>query len=488
VYREPYRPQFHFSPATGWLNDPNGLIFYDGEYHLFYQHIPGNFGDHGAHWGHAVSADLVHWQQLPIALYPDQLGAIWSGSAVIDRENTSGFQTGDEKVMVAFFTHRDDAGLQQQSLAYSNDRGRTWTKYPDNPVIPNPGLLDFRDPKVFWHSASSRWVMVVVAGMRVMIYSSNDLKHWSFASEFGAGQGSQRGVWECPDLFELTVDGDPTHRKWILLVSVAHHQVAEEPAMQYFVGEFDGNTFSSSTSPETIRWLDHGSDNYAGVTFNNIPPEDGRRIMIGWMNHWWYARNVPTSPWRGAMTVPQELMLTSDGTGRLHLLSTPVAELRDIRGQHRRTERQVLTEATSLSLKDVTQNGAFEVAVEFRVGSAGEFGVILSNEHGEQAVAGYMVETNEVFVDRRDAGEADFHPIFAAHIQRAPLEPESGVVQLRVLVDWSSVELFANDGRAVITDLIFPQGGFNELGLYAKNGDVTLVRGDVWELSSIWER
>ncbi len=207
------------------------------------------------------------------------------------------------------------------------------------------------------------------------------------------------------------------------------------------------------------------------------------------MNHWWYARDVPTSPWRGAMTVPRELTLTNDGTGRLHLLSTPVAEVEALRSQHRTIEGQMLSEATRLSVQDVIQGGAFEVAVEFRVGSATEFGVILRNERGDdQILVGYRVENREVFVDRRDAGEGEFNPVFAAHIQRAPLELESGVVKLRLLVDLSSVELFANDGRAVVTDLIFPHGGISELGLYAKGGDVALVKGDVWELAPIWER
>jgi fructan beta-fructosidase len=485
-YTEPYRPQFHFSPSTGWLNDPNGLVYYDGEYHLFYQHVPVEPAVQVPHWGHAVSTDLVHWQHLPIALYPDAIGAIWSGSAVVDWENTSGFQTGDEKVLVAFFTHRDDANLQQQSIAYSNDRGRSWLKYDGNPMIPNPDIADFRDPKVFWHAPSSHWVMAVVAGKRVLFYTSPDLKTWTFASEFGARQGSQRGVWECPDLFELPVDGDPQNKKWVLIISVAHQESPEEPATQVFVGHFDGTTFTNDAPPEEIRWLDWGSDNYAGVTFSDIPSQDGRRILIGWMSHWWHARDTPTSPWCGAMTVPRELTLRTDADGSPRLASSPVAELRAIRRRHLAIDEQVVSESTSLTVAGDIRGGAFEAVLEFDLGSASEFGVSLTNRAGDQTIVGYDVENETLFVDRRASGEVDFHALFGAHTQEAPL-PLDSELELHILVDWSSIEVFANDGNAVITDLIYPRGEINTLGLYAKGGSVNLIKSDIWELASTWK-
>jgi fructan beta-fructosidase len=302
-YTEPFRPQYHFSPPAGWMNDPNGLLYYEGEYHLYYQAIPHTHESKGPkHWGLALSRDLVHWQPMPIALYPDELGEIWSGSAVVDWHNSSGLQSGREKVLVALYTSRTEAA-QQQSLATSNDRGRSWTKYEGNPVISNSEYKDFRDPKVFWHPPTDRWIMILVAGHQVMIYTSTNLKAWEFASQFGADEDEGGTIWECPDLFPLAVDGNEAEKKWVMLVSLLGAAPNGGTATRYFVGDFDGRSFTNASPPQTVQWLDYGCDNYATITFSDVP--HGRRLGIGWMSNWLYAGNIPTFPWRSAMTLPR---------------------------------------------------------------------------------------------------------------------------------------------------------------------------------------
>ncbi|MEL6134314.1 MAG: glycoside hydrolase family 32 protein, partial [Bacteroidota bacterium] len=338
-YREPHRPQYHFSPDSMWMNDPNGMVYFEGEYHLFYQHYPDSTVWGPMHWGHAVSEDLVHWEHLPIALYPDSIGLIFSGSAVIDWENTAGFQKVETPAMVAIYTYHNMEGeqsgqndFQTQGIAYSLDKGRTWTKYAGNPVITNPGIRDFRDPKVFWHGGIQRWVMIFASGDRVRLYHSPDLKEWVEVSAFGADQGSHGGVWECPDLFPLYVDGDSSRLKWVMLVSLGNGGPNGGSATQYFIGDFDGTNFTNDNPADQVLWLDYGKDNYAGVTYSDILREDGRRIFIGWMSNWQYATKVPTYPWRSAMTLARTLDLKETNAG-IRLVSLPVKEQQMIRGE-----------------------------------------------------------------------------------------------------------------------------------------------------------
>lgn len=468
------------------MNDPNGLVFYGGEYHLFYQYLPDTHENRGPkHWGHAVSADLVHWQHLPPALYPDRLGDIWSGSAVVDWRNTSGLQSGDEKVMIAVFT-QVDKGRQQQSIAFSNDRGRSWTMYPRNPVIPNPGLPDFRDPKVFWHQDSGRWVLVLAAGDRVMIFTSPNLKAWTLASEFGATEGAHGGVWECPDLFELAVDRNHDDKQWVLLVSLNDGAPNAGSGTQYFVGDFDGESFNNIHPPQTVLWVDYGRDNYAGVTFSDILPTDGRRIFLGWMNNWRYAARVPTTPWRGAMTVPRELVLTAADAASPRLLSRPVREVETLRRATDVMERQRIPDATSILVTEGIAGGAFEVSVELEIGAASQVGLVLSNDGKDRTVIGYEAASQSLFVDRRRSGLVDFDPGFCGR-HSAPLPARFGGIKLHVLADRSSVEVFANDGITVMTESIFPRSENSKLALYAEGGDATLVRCQVWTLGSAWE-
>ena len=308
-YQQPHRPQIHFSPPEKWMNDPNGMVFYAGEYHLFYQFFPDSTVWGPMHWGHAVSTDLVHWQHLPIALYPDSLGYIFSGSAVVDWKNTSGLGLNGQPPLIAIYTYHNPAGekagrkdFQYQGLAFSHDKGRSWTKYAGNPVLPNTeSIADFRDPKVLWDEASNQWVMVIAAHDQVKFRGSKDLKKWTPLSNFGKTWGAHSGVWECPDLFPIRVEGS-TETKWVLLVSINPGGPNGGSATQYFVGHFDGRQFTvdpsytAAVSGEKAVWLDNGRDNYAGVTWSDIPKQNGRRLFMGWMSNWDYAQRIFSSP------------------------------------------------------------------------------------------------------------------------------------------------------------------------------------------------
>jgi len=474
-YKEKYRPQFHFTPPANWMNDPNGMVYFEGEYHLFYQYHPYGTIWGPMHWGHAVSKDLVYWEHRPIALKPDENGAIFSGSAVIDWNNTAGF---GEETMVAIFTHAGDNG-QVQSIAYSQDKGRNWIKYEGNPVLKEERFVDFRDPKVFWHQPTEQWVMILASGQTVCIYHSPNLKDWTFASEFGQGIGSHDGVWECPDLFPLLVDGDPSKTKWVMLVSIGNDPAFPEGSRtQYFTGEFNGHTFVNDEASEAVRWLDYGRDNYAGVSWSDIPAEDGRRIYIGWMSNWKYANLTPTEGWRSAMTIPRELALESRN-GEIALIQRPVQELDKLR-------------VPVLSLKDVSseevqnrlselQMDSFEMIADFETGTKEAFGFKVRVSANQETVIGYLPESSELFVDRTQSGEINFHEQFACrHVVK--LEAGNSRLRLHVFVDSSSLEVFADNGRTVITDLIFPDPDANGLEIYVTDGSINLHSFEIYTL------
>ena len=305
--KEQHRPQIHFTPKAHWMNDPNGMFYNKGVYHLFFQYYPGASVWGPMHWGHATSKDLMHWQEQPIALYPDSLGYIFSGSAVVDKSNTSGFGKKGQVPIVAIFTHHNMEGekekrndFQNQSIAYSLDDGKTWVKYAGNPVLHNPGIVDFRDPKVMWYEAQKKWIMTLATKDRVTFYSSPNLKEWTKESEFGETLGAHGGVWECPDLFTLYDNGK---KVWALTVSINPGGPNKGSATQYFLGDFDGNRFTP-LSTET-KWIDYGTDDYAGVTWSNT---GNRKIFLGWMSNWQYATIVPTNIWRSATTIPREFL------------------------------------------------------------------------------------------------------------------------------------------------------------------------------------
>ena len=437
----------------GWINDPNGLVYFHGEYHLFYQHYPDSPSWGPMHWGHAVSRDLVHWEHLPIALYPDELGAIFSGSAVVDRCDSSGF-FGGRPGLVAVFTHAGKHG-QVQSIAFSRDRGRTWTKYAGNPVIDAFCSEDFRDPKVFWHEPSGAWVMVV-AGGKVRIYRSHNLIDWSFSSD--------NELWtECPDLFPLTVDGDPKEVKWVLSMA----------GRGYCVGDFDGWRFVPETG---VLPMNCGPDAYAAQTFNDEP--DGRRILINWMNDWKYANDLRqlTGPWSGVMSFPYELALCRTDSG-LRLVQRPVAELETLRID-RFSAGDVPLEPGCNPLVGV-RGTQLEVIVEAEVESAREFGLKVRKGAGEETVVGYDAGTRTFFVDRSRSGK-----MLSGRFE-APRTSQGERVKLRVLVDACSVEVFGDDGMVVLTSLIFPQPESDGLELYAAGGRVNLVSVDVYWLAPV---
>jgi fructan beta-fructosidase len=493
-YDEKHRPQFHFSPEKNWMNDPNGLVFYDGEYHFFYQHYPDSSVWGPMHWGHAVSRDLMHWEHLPIALYPDSLGYIFSGSAVVDRDNTSGFGKDGKPPMVAIFTLHDMQGekagrnnYETQGIAYSNDRGRTWTKYAGNPVLPNTeNRRDFRDPKVTWDEDSKQWVLALAVGDHLNIYGSKDLKSWVFLSEFGRELGAHGGVWECPDLFKIKVDGT-AESKWVLIQNLNPGAPNGGSGAQYFVGNFDGKNFildeqfARAVPKGRGVWIDYGRDNYAGVTFSDVPAADGRRIFMGWMSNWQYANIVPTEVWRNAATLPRALILKNTPVG-YRLFSQPVKELEALRAQ--------ATELPHLEVADTYEIAGFnpaqsEFLLHFTLpqGGGGRFGVELSNARGERYRVGYDPAKNQFFSDRTKAGEAAFSKDF---VHTAPRFSTEKTVQLHLFFDVASCELFADGGAAAMTDIFFPGEVFTQAKLFSEGGKPVSVQGKAWQLKGIW--
>lgn len=481
-YDERFRPRFHFSPGNGWINDPNGLVFFDGEYHLFFQHNPDGDTWGNISWGHAVSPDLVRWEELEVALEPDDLGLIWSGSAVVDGSDTSGFFDG-QPGLVALYTNAGgkDYAEQVQSLAYSSDRGRTWTKYADNPVVPNPGEDDFRDPKVFWHAPTNKWILLLAAGDRILFYSSRDLKDWTELGEFGAGAGAHGGVWECPELFELPVDGDPADTRWVLQVDVNPGAPEGGSGAQYFVGDFDGEAFANANPPETTLWADYGKDFYATQDWSGVP--DGRRLWIAWMNNWQYAEKIPTNPFRGAMSVPREVALTAASGEGVRLTQNPVAELEDLRTPV--LTRRNLTVAPGQNPLGDLSGEQLELVADFEAGDAAEFGFRVRKGGNQETVVGYDVRAGRLFVDRTLSGASDFSGKFPGR-HEAPLGLTAGRARMRILLDRSSVEVFGNDGQASITDLVFPSPDSTGVEVYATGGRATLASLEVFRLGTIW--
>ncbi|MCM3630475.1 glycoside hydrolase family 32 protein [Paenibacillus glycanilyticus] len=473
INKSSYRPLWHFAPQQNWINDPNGLVFFKGEYHLFYQYHPQGTTWGPMHWGHAVSTDLVQWEELEIALYPDENGTIFSGSAVVDWHNTTGFFP-DEPGLVAIFTsHSEGKGepvIQTQSLAYSRDNGRTWTKYEGNPVLRFADKEDFRDPKVFWHKDSGKWIMVLATGQTITLYSSPDLKSWKLESEFGDDIGFHGGVWECPDLFPLTIEGTD-ESKWVLLVSVGDSPDYNEGSRtQYFVGSFDGSVFTPDDAE--LRWLDYGRDNYAGVSFSDIPDEDGRRIYIAWMSNWRYANHVPSNGFRGSMTAARTLGLKRRENGDVVIVQHPVQELENYFSNERIAVKDVVLadgrkEVIECSLE------AFELRLEAEPLEAKEFGLIIHHNEEQYTTIQYSTDERVITLLREHAGPHDFSDMFAKP-QQMKLEP-SDSLNLRILVDAASIELLLADGTAAMTSLIFPDQTCQKITLFASGGTVQLA-------------
>ncbi|MBV8551234.1 MAG: glycoside hydrolase family 32 protein [Acidobacteriaceae bacterium] len=491
AYNQPYRPQFHFSPREYWTNDPNGVVHFEGEYHLFFQYNP--LGDQWGHmsWGHAVSRDLVHWQQLPVALAEKNGVMIFTGSTVIDEHNTSGFCTGGKPCMVAIYTgHTPESGarpaLQTQNIAYSNDRGRTWKKYSGNPVL-NLNMSDFRDPKVFWSQQSRRWVMGVSLpnDHKVRFYGSADLKRWTQISEFGPA-GATDGQWECPELFELPIEGGGGATRWVLKVGLNPGALQGGSGEQYFVGQFDGTKFQNDNPASLQLWTDYGKDCYCALTFNGLP-RNQRAVMIGWMDNWQYAAQLPTSPWRGQMTFPRSLSLRKTAEG-LRLVQEPYEGLKRLKGPQSGTGLAAASfgDAQSFGNTDMLQTHTFLLHSEMKTGDAQQIGWRLLADSSHYTLVGYDTQRHKLFVDRTHSGLTSFSKDFPATIE-APLVLQGDTLSLDILVDRCSVEVFADGGQVTSTNLVFPPEGANGLETLAKGGRGGRISASMTEIRSIWE-
>lgn len=489
-FDEQYRPQFHYTPKMNWMNDPNGLVYFDGTYHLFHQYNP--FGNQWGYmsWNHATSTDLVHWEHQPVAIPygEEEEEGIFSGSAVVDHNNTSGFGDGSMPPLVAIYTsaYGGENPRQSQSLAYSTDGGEAFQKYDGNPVLEFEDP-DFRDPNVKWHDDIQKWIMVVALPLqhKVQFYSSDNLIDWEYLSDFGPA-GAVSGIWECPDLFPLAVDGNPDNIKWVLHVDMNPGAIAGGSGSQYFVGDWDGKTFTAdeSVSGGEILWADYGTDFYAAISWNNVPEEDGRRLWLGWMNNWDYANEIPTDPWRSAMSIPRSVHLETIDD-RVKMIQRPVEELQKLQGDAVSLEPRDLTKGEHLLTDDGISGKAYEMVMEFEPGVSDAVGVNVRAGANEETVIGYDAVAGTVFVDRTLSGDDDFSEDFARRMD-APVRLVDGKVKLHIFVDWSSVEVFINDGEQVITTRIFPDPESRDVSLFADGGTATLESLTFWPLESIW--
>ena len=428
--REKYRPVYHHTPAWGWMNDPNGMFYKDGVWHLYFQHNPYGSQWENMTWGHSTSTDLLHWTFQGDPVEADAWGTIFSGSAVVDHNNTSGFGKG---AVVAMYTSAGEN--QTQSIAYSNDNGQTFTKYAGNPVLTS-NTPDYRDPHVFWNEDIKRWNMIMAEGQHMDIYSSADLKEWKLESQFGAEYGNHGGVWECPDLMKMKVRGTDQY-KWMLLCNINPGGPFGGSATQYFVGQFDGHKFTCESAPEVTKWMDYGKDHYATVTFDNAP--DGRRVAMAWMSNWQYANQVPTMQFRSANSVPRDLDLY-EYEGQTYCGVTPSPELAAARPK----------KATK------TLTDACEMVVTLK----GNATITLANDKGEQVVMTYDEKSRTFAMDRTKSGQKDFSDDFAA-LTVAPVHGKMS--QLRLFIDRSSIEAFDADGKMAMTNLVFPTKPYNKV-------------------------
>lgn len=461
--KEKFRPVYHHTPAYGWMNDPNGMFYKDGVYHLYFQYNPYGSVWGNMHWGHSTSTDLMHWKFEGCAIVPDAWGAIFSGSCVVDHENTAGF---GKEAVVAFYTSAKASpwgDVQSQSMAYSLDNGKTFVKYEGNPILTS-SEKDFRDPKVFWYAPGKHWVMMLAVGQHMEIYSSVNLKEWKKESEFGAMQGAHGGVWECPDLVEIPVEGT-REKKWVLICNLNPGGPFGGSAAQYFVGSFDGKKFVNE-SPTQTKWMDWGKDNYATVTWNNAP--DGRCIALGWMSNWQYANNVPTRQYRSANTLARDLTLYREGQ-ELYLKSTPSVEVKKARGKKVSIPSFRVSEKHEMVNLFEEKQGAYEVEIVIQNAGASKIAFCLLNDKGEKVSMYYDLNRKQFVMDRSESGTVDFSKDFPA-VTVAPANVDKELT-LRLFVDRSSIEAFGEDGKFVMTNLVFSSQPYVKMCFEAdKNG------------------
>ena len=426
---EKHRPVYHHTPQYGWMNDPNGMFYKDGVWHLCYQFNPYGSQWENMTWGHSTSTDLVHWKAEPTAITPDALGTIFSGCCVVDKNNTAGF--GNDAV-IAFYT---SAGARQmQSMAYSTDGGKTFTKYENNPVITS-NVPDFRDPHVFWNAEAGFWNMILAAGQQMSIYSSKDLKEWKHESDFGAEYGNHGGVWECPDLMKMKVRGTDKE-KWMLICNINPGGPFGGSATQYFIGEFDGHKFTCEDEPSETKWMDYGKDHYATITFDNAP--EGRHVGIAWMSNWQYANQVPTKQYRSANSIARDFGLF-EYNGETYCSVSPVKEMDAVRGQRISSPSETC-----------------EIVVQLK----GDAQLTLRNSKGEKVVITYDAVEQTIDFDRRRSGDVSFSEAFPCIVT----SPTYGQAKtLRIFVDRCSIEMFEGDGKMSMTNLVFPSEPYNKL-------------------------
>lgn len=472
--RETYRPVYHHTPMYGWMNDPNGMFYKDGVYHLYFQYNP--YGSMWANmtWGHSTSTDLTHWTYEGTAIVPDAWGAIFSGSCVVDKDNTAGFGKG---AVVAFYTSAKSTpwgDVQSQSMAYSLDNGKTFIKYEHNPILTSTER-DFRDPKVFWYAPGKHWVMMLAVGQEMQIYSSDNLKEWKKESSFGAMQGAHGGVWECPDLVEVAVEGSK-EKKWVLICNLNPGGPFGGSAAQYFVGSFDGKKFVNE-SPTQTKWLDWGKDNYATVTWSNAPA--GRCIALGWMSNWQYANNVPTTQYRSANTLARDLTLYRVG-GELYLKSKPSPEIKKARAEEKKIPTFEVKGNYEVASLLADNKGAYEIEMTIENKGTSKIDFSLMNEKGEKVAMYYDVVRKQFVMDRSASGIVGFSRDFPA-VTVAPVR-NTDQIHLRLFIDRSSVEAFGEDGEYVMTNLVFPAEPYNRMVFSSDKGSYIVKSMNVYRL------
>lgn len=472
--RETYRPVYHHTPVYGWMNDPNGMFYKDGVYHLYFQYNP--YGSMWANmtWGHSTSTDLTHWTYEGTAIVPDAWGAIFSGSCVVDKDNTAGFGKG---AVVAFYTSAKSTpwgDVQSQSMAYSLDNGKTFIKYEHNPILTSTER-DFRDPKVFWYAPGKHWVMMLAVGQEMQIYSSGNLKEWKKESSFGAMQGTHGGVWECPDLVEVAVEGSK-EKKWVLICNLNPGGPFGGSAAQYFVGSFDGKKFVNE-SPTQTKWLDWGKDNYATVTWSNAPA--GRCIALGWMSNWQYANNVPTTQYRSANTLARDLTLYRVG-GELYLKSKPSPEIKKARAEEKKIPTFEVKGNYEVASLLADNKGAYEIEMTIENKGTSKIDFSLMNEKGEKVAMYYDVVRKQFVMDRSASGIVGFSRDFPA-VTVAPVR-NTDQIHLRLFIDRSSVEVFGEDGEYVMTNLVFPAEPYNRMVFSSDKGSYIVKSMNVYRL------
>ena len=493
-----YRPEYHHTPLYGWMNDANGLVYKDGEYHLYFQYNPYGSKWGNMHWGHSVSKDLVHWQHLDPAIARDTLGHIFSGSTVIDKNNSAGY---GRDAMIAFYTSASDEHGQIQCMAYSNDNGRTYTKYEKNPILtPFDGLKDFRDPKVFWYEPAQKWYMIVSADKNMRFYSSTDLKQWEYLSQFGEGYGVQPNQFECPDFIQLPVDGNKDNMKWVMIVNINPGCPFGGSATEYFIGDFDGKEFKCDTDKSVTKWLDFGKDHYATVCFSNT---GDRIIAVPWMSNWQYANVTPIRQYRGANALPRELSLyTKDG--EIYMAANVVKETEALRKSTRSIESLSVEGETVIDSITDGQNSGVELEMDIVPGKAQTVGFDIMNAKGEKTGIYLDLKSGRAVMDRTESGLIAFgekaEPHFKENHDRrktesinyindfalgtwAPLSLcEGKTYHLDVFVDKCSVELFVDGGRIAMTNLVFPTEVYSSLRFYTEGGKAEVKNLNIHKL------